>query len=343
MPASNAHDPLDGALLDRLGQRASRYEADPGLLAEDLALLRNRGYLKIAVPVPLGGMGLTLPQVACAQRRLAYHAPAAALAVNAHHAWVGAAAGVHAGGDSSADWLLREAAHGRLFAGLRGVANDLLADPRVPTGPAATTTDADAYTDTATGMLSGRETPGTASPGWDWLGVRAVDDSEPRRPRILHAFIRRSDPGCRLARITAPGPPDDPFIAGVFGWGLPLDGELCYAIARRAFDLATERARRRRALDRDAHPAAADDGCPPGQRSLADAALRLESVRDQLDAVLHGWRERARASGAVSTLDPGGLWLIRLFTVRHVAAIGARRAAELSARADGETTGRIPA
>jgi hypothetical protein len=156
------------------------------------------------------------------------------------------------------------------------------------------------------------------------------------RPRILHAFISRPDPGCRLARVTAPGPPGDPFIAGVFGWGLPLDGELCYAIARRAFDQATERARLRLTAGRD--PASAgNDG------HLADAALRLESVRDQLDTVLHGWRERARAGGAAGSLDPGGLWLIRLFTVRHVAATGARRVAELSAQALGETTGRIPA
>jgi alkylation response protein AidB-like acyl-CoA dehydrogenase len=335
MPVSNARDPLDRALLDRalldrLGQRAGRYQAEPGLLAEDLALLRDRGYLKIAAPAAFGGMGLTLPQVACAQRRLAYHAPAAALAVNAHHAWVGAAAGVHNGGDPSVDWLLREAAQGRMFAGPGGAADDLVAAEA--RGPAE-------LAGVAGGGHPGRVMPGPASAGWDWLGVRAVDNSEPTRPRMLHAFIRRSDPGCRLARITAPGPPGDPFIAGVFGWGLPLDGELCYAIARRAFDLATERARLRVAARHGA--SSTEGGCPPAH--LADAALRLESVRDQLDAVLHGWRERARAGGAVSSLDPGGLWLIRLFTVRHVAATGARRVAELSAQALGEATGRIPA
>lgn len=308
MPVSDVRDPLDRALLDRLGRRAARYRAEPGLLAEDLGLLRERGYLTIAAPAAFGGMGLTLPRVACAQRRLAYHAPAAALAVNAHHAWVGAAAGVHAGGDSSANWLLREAARGRLFAGPGGAADDLVATQ--------------------------------AAPGWDWLGVRAVDTSEPMRPRILHAFIRRSGAGVRLARTTAPGPPGDPFIAGVLGWGLPLDGELCYAIARRAFDRATERARLRGVAGRDA-ATALNDARP--STHLADAALRLESVRDQLDAVMHGWRERARAGGAVSSLDPGGQWLIRLFTVRHVAAIGARRVAELAARALGDTAGRIPA
>jgi alkylation response protein AidB-like acyl-CoA dehydrogenase len=306
MPVSDARDPLGRALLDRLGQRAGGYQADPRLLPEDLALLRDRGYLTIAAPAAFGGMGLTLPQVACAQRRLAYHAPAAALAVNAHHAWVGAAADTHNGGDSSVDWLLREAARGRLFAGPGGAADELVA--------------------------------GSAPVGWDWLGVRAVESSRPMRPRVLHAFIRRSGPACRLARVTAPGPPGDPFIAGLFGWGLPLDGELCYAIARRAFDRATEHARLRVAAGRDAATVPDDGGLPA---HLADAALRLEEVRDQLDAVLHGWHERARAGGAAGRLDPGGLWLIRLFTVRHVAAAGAQRVAELSAQAFGDTS--IPA
>lgn len=330
MPASNVRDPLAGALLDRLGRRARGHAADPGLLAADLGLLRDAGYLKIAVPVAFGGAGLRLPQVACAQRRLAYHAPAAALAVNAHHSWVGAAADAHASGDSAADWLLREAARGRLFAGPGGAAHDLLR--------AAPRTEPDSG---ASGRLPEREMAGAASPGWDWLGVQAWDDSEPTRPKLLHAFIRRSDPGCRLARITPPGPPSDPFIAGVFGWGLPLDGELCYAIARRAFDLATERAQRRLAAGRDAD-SPAGQGAPPGQWSLADAALRLESVRDQLDVVLHGWRERDRAGGAVRSLDPGGQWLIRLFTVRHVAATGALRVTELSARADSQAAGPVP-
>jgi hypothetical protein len=338
MPASHARDPLDAALLGRLGQRAGGDQAGPRLLAGDLALLKERGYLKIAAPVAFGGMGLTLPQVACAQRRLAYHAPAAALAVNAHHAWVGAAAGVHTGGDSSTDWLLREAAQGRLFAGPRGAADDLVA---AQAGLSAGSRD-------AAGDRLAVDPLGPASPGWDWLGVRAVDNSEPLRPRILHAFISRPEPGCRPARITAPGPPEDPFIAGAFGWGLPLDGELCYAIARRAFDRATERARLPVTAGRDAAAAPAgrdaaaapDDGGLPA--ALADAALRLESVRDQLDAVLHGWRERARGGGAASSLDPGGLWLIRLFTARHVAAAGARRVTELVAEVSGDPVGPVP-
>lgn len=317
MPVSDPRGPLTSALLERLARRADGYDSDPGLLAEDLELLREAGYLAMAVPERFGGAGLTLPQVACAQRRLAYRAPAAALAVNAHQAWVGAAAGAHAAGDSSADWLLGEASRGRLFGGPGGAADDLLAAK-----PGARPSPVPAVG----GLIGGREAPGTASPGWDWLGVQGVDDSEPERPKIVHAFIRRSDLGCRPARVVVPGPPGDPFIAGVFGWGLPLDGELCYAMARRAFDLADEHLG---AADGDDRYAAD----PATRGELAEAALRLEGLRDQLDATLHGWRERAQAGGAVATLDPGGQWLIRLFTVRHIAAEGAWRVMDLSAQA----------
>jgi alkylation response protein AidB-like acyl-CoA dehydrogenase len=55
----------------------------------------------MAVPAELGGHGYTLAQVCSEQRRLAYHAPATALAVNMHVYWTGVAADLWRGGDSS--------------------------------------------------------------------------------------------------------------------------------------------------------------------------------------------------------------------------------------------------
>jgi hypothetical protein len=72
---------------------------------------------------------------------------------------------------------------------------------------------------------------------------------------------------------------------------------------------------------------------------VAEAALRLDSLRGQLDEAIDGWQRRAVAGGALSSLDPGGQWLIRLFTVRHAAADGARRVIELAAQIAGERTG----
>jgi len=65
---------------------------------------------------------------------------------------------------------------------------------------------------------------------------------------------------------------------------------------------------------------------------VAEPALRLDSIRGQLDGVIDDWQQRAAAGGALSRLDPGGQWLIRLFTVRHTAADGARRVIELAAQ-----------
>ncbi|HYZ53579.1 MAG TPA: hypothetical protein VE733_08785, partial [Streptosporangiaceae bacterium] len=114
-----------------------------------------------------------------------------------------------------------------------------------------------------------------------------------------------------------------------------------YAIAKRAFDLAIERAGphapRGRGLRASAAASRSTDRWP-----VVEAALRLDDIRGQLDTVLHGWQQRAAVGGAASSLDPGGQWLIRLFTVRHVAATGARRVIALSAQAGSQPAGPVP-
>jgi len=226
--------------------------------APDLAQLRASGCLTLAVPPRLGGAGLNLRQVACVQRQLAARDPAAALALIAHHACVGAAADMLASAadntaDPGAERLLREAARGRFFADGR---------PEEP-------------------------------------GGRPVD------------------------------PREDAFAAGTFGWELPLAGMTRYAIARQAFDDAVQRMGRA-----GANQAAGQDGPghPLDQWPVAEAALRLDGIRAQLDAVIGDWRQRTAAGGALTSLDPGGQWLIRLFTVRHAAAEGAQRVIELAAQ-----------
>ncbi|HEY2238935.1 MAG TPA: hypothetical protein VGI21_09105 [Streptosporangiaceae bacterium] len=133
--------PLPGGLLDRLDGRPAPdaadltgwHRADPEQLAADLALLRDHGYLTLALPTRFGGAGLNLAEVACAQRQLAARAPAAAWAVNAHHAWVGAAADALASGDVTdlgPVWVLGQAARGRMFAS--DIGGDLGTPPVIP-------------------------------------------------------------------------------------------------------------------------------------------------------------------------------------------------------------------
>jgi alkylation response protein AidB-like acyl-CoA dehydrogenase len=70
----------------------------------------------MAVPKELGGRGLSLTEVCREQRNLAYYAHATALAVNMHLYWTGMAADLWRAGDKSAEWLLKEAAAGEVFA-----------------------------------------------------------------------------------------------------------------------------------------------------------------------------------------------------------------------------------
>jgi hypothetical protein len=316
--------PLPRGLLDRLASRpdaggshtdasplAARSErgasrTDASLLAADLAVLRDSGYLKLALPARFGGAGLGLADLACAQRQLAARAPATAWAVNAHHAWIGAAADALAAdalaSEQTADlrpggaaWVLGEAARGRVFAGFGPGHDDL-------------------------GAGRAQETP-----GWDWLAGRRVDTGQPGGPAIVYGFTGRAGAGFRaVARrvaqgpaLGAPGTSDSTLIAGMYAWGLALDGMTSYATARRTFEQAVERAQQA-GLSLDRWP-------------VAEASLRLDDMRGGLDEVIASWRQRAAAGGGVASLDPGRLGLIRQFTARHVATDGARRVLDLAA------------
>ena len=83
---------LTDGLIARCGERAAAYDRENRFFAEDFEELRRAGYLTMAVPRELGGLGMSLAEVAQEQRRLAYRAPATALAVNMHLYWTGVAA-----------------------------------------------------------------------------------------------------------------------------------------------------------------------------------------------------------------------------------------------------------
>src|SRR5947208_5220987 len=107
---------LTNEMLARFAERAPTYDRENRFFDEDFDELRSSGYLTCAVPADLGGGGLSLADVCRAQRRLAYYAPATALAVNMHIYWIGVAADLWRTGDTSLEWLLREAADGEIFA-----------------------------------------------------------------------------------------------------------------------------------------------------------------------------------------------------------------------------------
>ena len=116
MPAIRPRDLLTDDLLGRLhGADLPDGTAgvDAAAIATDFDLLREAGYLTVTLPKELGGLGCTLRQAACGQRRLAGVAPLTALAVSAHLYWTGAAADAGRSGDTSVRWMLDEAAGAR--------------------------------------------------------------------------------------------------------------------------------------------------------------------------------------------------------------------------------------
>lgn len=346
--------PLPRPLLGQLGDRPDHAATDPDLLARDMAVLRDSGYLKLAVPVSLGGAGFNLRQVACAQRQLAARAPAAALAVTAHHAWAGAAADTLASGDpddAAATWVLRETARGRFFAGHPGQLRRTGQPDGAGHGGSAQVGADRRGTRPGRAELAVRrmrsqcgldELQALAAdpPSWDWLAVQAPDGRKRNRPEMVHTFARRDGLGGGPTGALALRTLGEPLVAGMFGWALPLTGMAWYAVARQAFELAVGRAGPQAEGElRAGHQGSAAAGHPLNRWEVAEAALRLDSLRGQLDEAIDGWERRTAAGGALTSLDPGGQWLIRLFTVRHAAADGARRVIELAAEIAGKRTG----
>src|SRR4030081_1663585 len=191
-PASGtAREPiLSDDMLLRFGERAPAYDRENRFFQEDFDELRAAGYLKLSVPQDLGGAGLSLAEVAAQQGRLAYRAPATALAVNMHLYWTGVAADLRRMGDSSLEWLLLEAAAGEVFAaGHAETGNDL--PVLLSTSKAERTTGGYRFT--------GHKMFSSLTPVWTRLGAHAMDTSDPAAPKVVHAFMPRDTPGYRIA------------------------------------------------------------------------------------------------------------------------------------------------
>ncbi len=105
MASTTPHRILSDDLLARCRERAPGYDRDNRFFHEDFEELRQAGYLLMAVPQELGGLGFNLAEAGREQRRLAYHAPATALGINMHLYWTGLVADLWRSGDTSLEWL----------------------------------------------------------------------------------------------------------------------------------------------------------------------------------------------------------------------------------------------
>jgi alkylation response protein AidB-like acyl-CoA dehydrogenase len=318
---------LSDELLERFDERAPVYDRENAFFHEDLEELRESGYLDAAIPSEFGGAGLTLAEVGRLQRRLAYYAPATAIAINMHLYWTGIAADLYRAGDTSLVWLLEEAAAGHVFAAGHGEAgNDMpiflssAKAERVPGG----------------WEFTGHKIFGSLSPVWTYLGLHAMDTSDPENPQIVHAFLSRDADGYEIRetwdtlgmRATASNDtvlqrafvPDERvglvcpagfagaglFHVSLFAWALIGFANVYTGIAQRAYDLALAglEGKRSVALTRGMayHPEI--------QHNVAEMRMKLETIEALIERVAVDWSEG---------VDHGGEWPVKIITAKHIA------------------------
>lgn len=317
--------PLTDEMLERFQQRAAGYDRANRFFSEDFEELRDSGYLTIAVPEKLGGLGYSLEQVMQEQRRLGYYAAPTALAVNMHLYWTGLVADLWRAGDTSLEWVLREAADGAVFAaGHAESGNDI---------PVLLSTTKAERVDGGF-RFTGRKAFGSLTPVWTYLGLHGIDASDPGSPKIVHAFMPRDTPGYSIketwdalgmratrsddtileetfvpdryvARVLPAGAAGlDAFVLGIFAWALIGFGNIYYGIARRALDLAVETVKKRTSMALS-RPMSYHAGV---QQAIGDMVLGLEGVEPHLDRVAHDWS---------AGVDHGAGWMIKIVGAKY--------------------------
>jgi alkylation response protein AidB-like acyl-CoA dehydrogenase len=329
---------LTDEMLHRFSKRMPKHDVENTFFADDFDELRDAGYLRLAVPVELGGLGLTLPDAVREQRRLAYHAPATALAINMHLYWSGVAADLFRAGDTSLKWLLEETVRGGVFAaGHAESGNDI---PVL-----LSTTRADRIDGGY--RFTGRKSFGSLTPVWTYLGIHGMDVSDPATPKVVHAFMPRDTEGYRIeetwdvlgmratrsddtildgafvpdryvARIVPPGAAGlDPFVLGLLAWALLGFGNIYYGLARRAFDTTIESVKQRHSIALTRSMAYHAEV----QHRVAEMALALDPIEPLLERVAADW-----ASGAAH----GVAWPKVLFSAKYHAVESSWRAVDLA-------------
>lgn len=315
---------LTDDMLARFDERAPVYDRENRFFDEDFEELRRSGYLLAAVPTEMGGSGVGLDEYVRLVRRLAYVAPATALAVNMHVYWTGVASDLLKQGDESCKWILEKAAAGEVFAALHGEAgNDL---PLLLAAASATRVDGG-------WEISGHKIFGSLSPVWTYGGFHAMDTSDPANPKIVHGFLPRSASGYQIVEtwdtigmratqshdtvLDKAFVPDELvpvvcpagfagaglFHVSIFAWALLGFSATYLGAAKRAFDLIVERLPMRTSIALT-HSMAHH---PEVQHNVAEMRIAYDAAEAML--------ERTAADWAAGVEHPD--WPVRLIATRY--------------------------
>jgi alkylation response protein AidB-like acyl-CoA dehydrogenase len=322
---------LTDDMLERFASRAATYDRENRFFTEDFEELRASKYLLSPIPTELGGAGLTLAEVCREQRRLAYYAPATALAINMHLYWLGIAADLWRTGDKSLEWMLREGAAGEIFAaGHAESGNDL---------PVLFSTSKAERVEGGY-KLSGRKHFGSLTPVWTRFGLHGMDTSDPAQPKVVHAFMPRNTKGYSIketwdvlgmratrsddtvvenafvpdryiARVIPAGAVDQ-FVLSLFAWALMGFGNIYYGLAQRAFDVSVASLKEKRSLAVSRTMAYH----PEIQHTIAEMSIELEGIGPHLEAIAQDWS---------NGVDHGAKWPAKIFAAKYRAVEGCWR------------------
>ncbi len=333
---SNGHG-LTKEMLGRFDARAASYDRENRFFDQDFQELRAAKYLVMPVPEKFGGPGLSLAEACRAQRRLAYYAPATALAVNMHLYWVGVAADLWRRGDTSLEWMLKDAATGEIFAaGHAESGNDI---PVLFSTAKAERVDG-GY------RFTGRKQFGSLTPVWTRFGLHGMDTSDPTHPKVVHAFMLRDSSGyiiketwdvlgMRATRsddtvlenafipdryvarvVPAGGAGIDAFVLSVFAWALMGFANVYYGLALRALDKSVAAAKSKSSLALSRSMAYH----PEIQHAVAQMVIELESIGPHLDRIAEDWSKG---------VDYGPEWPSKIFAAKYHAVEGSWRVVDL--------------
>ncbi len=338
-PAAAPFDPaaiLPDDLLERFRARAAAHDRENTFPEDDLAELRERGYLAILVPADLGGAGLDLAAASVLQQRLATAAPATALAINMHLIWTGVAKLLADRGIDDLRFVQTGAAAGEVFAfGISEAGNDLVLfgsdTEAAPTGDGG-------YAFTGTKIFT------TLSPVWTQLGLHGLDTTSPDAPRMVFAFLSRDETDAgrvrirddwdtvgmrgtqsrttelhgaraaadRVVRRLEPGPQPDPLVFGIFAVFELLIASVYTGIARRAIDVAVATAHRRTSKK----TGATYSQDPDIRWRVAEMGIAYDALPPQLAAIAHDVDART---------DHGARWFALLSGLKHRAVTTAKQ------------------
>lgn len=306
--ATKTTDLLHDEMLARFDERAPTYDRDNRFFDEDWEELDRSGYLLGPVPTELGGSGLRLDEYVELVRRLAYVAPATALATNMHCYWMGVAADLLRTGDESLRWMLESAVGGEVFCALHGEAgNDI---PVLLSSSRADRVDGG-------WEISGHKIFGSLTPVWTLGGFHAMDTSDPDHPMVVHGFLPRSTRGLQIIEtwdtlgmratqsqdtvLDRAFVPDDrialvcpagiagagPFHLSLFAWALLGFSATYLGAARRAFDMTVERLPRRTSIA--LHNSMAHH--PEVQHLVADMRIAFDAAEAMLERTAEHWSQ----------------------------------------------------